>query len=357
MKTIKLIIVLLLTSLSIKAQKEMTAVVINEKINVDGKLTEAIWKQHIKPQDFKQISPNNGKVHNNKTSIAIGYDAAYFYVAAELFTDTINKNLTSRDDTGTSDFFGMTIDLFGANREAWSFLVTPANVQSDIKVTNNGNYTEWNTVWESAVAINKNSWTVEFKIPFNSLRFSKNDLSNIHINFERFDASTNEDSFWNFVDVNVDGFLNQFGKLKGVKEINPPMNLSLSPFVSIVHEKSAGATSQTTFNGGLDVKYVYNNAYTLDVSLVPDFSQAVSDNQVYNLSPFEVKYDENRQFFVEGTELFDKGAYLYTRRIGGEPINKYNVALQEDETFVTNPLSSNILSLQENLKMAFLLVF
>ena len=98
-----------------------------------------------------------------------------------------------------------------------------------------------------------------------------------------------------------------------VKKINPPINLSFNPFVSVVDEKSPNGDSKTTFNGGLDLKYVYNNAYTLDMSLIPDFSQAPSDDQIFNLSPFEVKYNENRQFFVEGTEIFDKGSYLYTR--------------------------------------------
>ena len=59
-----------------------------------------------------------------------------------------------------------------------------------------------------------------------------------------------------------------------------------------------------------DLKYVHKNAYTLDASLIPDFSQAPSDDEVFNLSPFEVKYNENRQFFVEGTEIFDKGGIL-----------------------------------------------
>jgi len=345
MKTIQLLIALLLISTSVKAQKQINCHPITEKIKIDGALTEPVWTEHLETGGFKQLSPNNGKAHSNKTKISIAYDTANFYVAAELSTTNINKNLTSRDDVGTSDYFGMIIDLFGANREGWAFLITPANVQTDIKITNSGNYGEWNAVWESAVQIYKDRWTIEFKIPFNSLRFPKDDLSNIQINFERFDAHTNEDSFWNYIDANVNGLLNQFGKLKGVQKIAPPINLSLNPFVSIVNEKSPNGASKTTFNGGLDVKYVYNNAYTLDLSIIPDFSQAPSDDQLFNLSPFEIKYNENRQFFVEGTEIFDKGAYLYTRRIGGTPIDKNNFQLQADETIVNNPISSNILNL------------
>ena len=345
MKTTQLLIVLLLVTISVKAQKELKCNPITAQIKIDGKLTELVWKQHLENGNFKQLSPNNGKAHSNQTKIAIAYDTAFFYVAAELSTTRINKNLSARDDIGTSDYFGLIIDLFGANREGWAFLVTPSNVQTDIKITNTGNYGEWNAVWESAVQIHKDTWTIEFKIPFNSLRFPKDDLSNIQINFERFDAHTNEDSFWNYVDSNVNGFLNQFGKLKGVEKIDPPINLSFNPFVSIVNEKSPNGESKTTFNGGLDLKYVHNNAYTLDLSLIPDFSQAPSDDQIFNLSPFEIKYNENRQFFVEGTEIFDKGAYLYTRRIGGTPIDKNKIQLHADETIANNPISSNILNL------------
>ena len=54
----------------------------------------------------------------------------------------------------------------------------------------------------------------------------------------------------------------------------------------------------------------------LDVTLVPDFGQVVFDRQVLNLSPFEIQFNENRQFFTEGTELFNKSGLFYSRRIG-----------------------------------------
>ncbi len=51
----------------------------------------------------------------------------------------------------------------------------------------------------------------------------------------------------------------------------------------------------------MDVKYGINESFTLDMTLVPDFGQVQSDNQVLNLSPFEVQYNENRAFFTEGS--------------------------------------------------------
>jgi hypothetical protein len=348
MKNLKTTIVFLLLSIVMYSQKEIISHSLTETIKIDGELNELVWESAMENGNFIQSSPNNGKQTTQKTKIAIVNDASYFYVSAELYINEnqkINNKLSSRDDNGTSDYFGIMFDPFGASREGWAFLVTAANVQLDIKLTNNGNYGEWNAVWESAVKIYDNKWTVELKIPFNSIRFPKGSFENFTINFERFDSSTNEDSFWNPIDENKDGLLNQFGKLKGLKNVNPPINLSFNPFISIVNETSPDNSSKTNFNGGLDLKYVHNNAYTLDLSLIPDFSQALSDDQVFNLSPFEIKYNENRQFFVEGTELFDKGNYLYTRRIGGRPINQNIFNTDVDEEIIDNPISSNIINL------------
>jgi hypothetical protein len=79
---------------------------------------------------------------------------------------------------------------------------------------------------------------------------------------------------------------------------------------------------------------------------VPDFGQVQSDNQVLNLTPFEVKYNENRTFFTEGTELFSKGNLFYSRRIGGSPIHLYDAYNETDssETVIKNPAESKLIN-------------
>ncbi len=94
----------------------------------------------------------------------------------------------------------------------------------------------------------------------------------------------------------------------------------------------------------MDVKFGISDAYTLDMTLVPDFGETQSDNLVLNLSPFEVRFDENCQFFTEGTELFNKGGLFYSRRVGGFPIN-YGAAeegLQEGEDIIDNPTTTQL---------------
>lgn len=99
-------------------------------------------------------------------------------------------------------------------------------------------------------------------------------------------------------------------------------------------------------NGGLDLKYGINQAFTLDAILIPDFGQVQSDNQVLNLSPFEVKFNENRNFFSEGTELFNKGGLFYSRRIGGSPIHQYSIYddLTSEEEVIKNPTETKLIN-------------
>ncbi|APU11023.1 hypothetical protein A5M85_12225 [Cellulophaga lytica] len=333
---------------NVTAQKSIKIHKATEIIKIDGEATEAIWQQHLVAGNFIQTLPEAGKSSKQKTDIAILFDDSYLYVLGILYVDDeneISSQLTARDDVGNADVFGIQIDPFGEAREGYDFSVTAAGVQSDQKITPTDTYANYNVVWQSKVKLYATKWIVEMKIPFNSIRFPKEDLSNFKINFQRITNALNEDAYWNPIRLDVDGYLNQLGKLNGLNSIAPPLNLSFNPFVSVVTEKSPAGTKNTTFNGGLDVKYVHKNAYTLDVSLIPDFSQAPSDDQIFNLSPFEVKFNENRQFFVEGTEIFDKGGYLYTRRIGGAPISKDNIHLSEDEEVKENPVTSNIINL------------
>ena len=90
----------------------------------------------------------------------------------------------------------------------------------------------------------------------------------------------------------------------------------------------------------MDIKYGINEAFTLDVTLLPDFGQVVFDNQVLNISPYEIEFNENRQFFTEGTELFTKSDLFYSRRIGIQTSDRvYESQLNENEQITEIPSS------------------
>jgi hypothetical protein len=82
------------------------------------------------------------------------------------------------------------------------------------------------------------------------------------------------------------------------------------------------------------------------MTLLPDFGQVQSDNRVKNLTPFEIILDENRPFFKEGFDLFNKDKVFYTRRIGRTPTGYYNVYnyLLPGESITDNPSQVRLLN-------------
>ena len=190
----------------------------------------------------------------------------------------------------------------------------------------------WDAVWESKVNIKNDGWVVEIKIPFSAIRFSKKEIQDWGMNFARYVRKENENSVWSPINPNINGDINQWGTWTGLKNISPPLRLSFLPYLSggvRVSPTKNGNVTEFLKSGGMDVKYGINESFTVDMTLIPDFAQVQSDNLLLNLTPFEVKFDDYRPFFSEGTELFNKAGLFYSRRIGAAParsseiLNKY----------------------------------
>ncbi|MEM6262414.1 MAG: DUF5916 domain-containing protein, partial [Bacteroidota bacterium] len=291
---------------------------------IDGKLDETCWRKEVEPVVFTQIRPANGKKSDFQSDVQIVYTDFAIYVGARLYDDTpdsIQTELGLRDERGRNvDEFAVAFDTYLKRQNAFVFLVTAAGVQVDYYLSPNNEDYNWNAIWRSAVNITETGWTVELEIPYGALRFPKQEVQSWGMNFMRMVRRNQEESYWHPVDANVNGLVNQFGTLEGLYNIKPPVRLQLIPYVSSYLLQEPGANGNVwskNFAGGLDLKYGLNESFTLDMSLIPDFGQVLSDNIVLNLSPFEVRFDENRPFFTEGIELFNRGDLFYSRRVGG----------------------------------------
>lgn len=339
-----------------QAPKKMTATRVDKAPKIDGQLNDVVWKNAPIFSDFVELKPNPGRkeAENQRTEIRILYDDVAIYIAARMYesnVDSIAHEFAARDQVGNADYIGVVFDTYFDKINANGFYVTAAGSQFDAKYSTDSEDENWNAVWESAVSTDAQGWSAEFKIPYSALRFSSNTVQNWGINFSRQRQKANQQLFWNPINPAVNGFVNQEGELENLQNIKAPLRLSFSPYISsyVNHYPSQGLgipSTTSSFNGGMDVKYGINQSFTLDMTLVPDFGQVRSDNQVLNLSPFEVKFDENRSFFTEGTELFSKGDLFYSRRVGARPINFYEVQnqLQANEYVVENPSESRLLN-------------
>ena len=106
----------------------------------------------------------------------------------------------------------------------------------------------------------------------------------------------------------------------------PPVeanNVTLIPYLlggaSKDYEKSE--KTDKILRGGADAKIALNSQLNLDATINPDFSQIDVDEQITNLTRFNIFYPEKRTFFLENSdvlaELGSPGARpFFSRRIG-----------------------------------------
>ncbi len=355
--------ILILTSYPLLAQqKTLQAIKVSQAPKLDGILDDEAWQQAPIATDFIVNSPDYGKPSIRKTEVRLVYTDEAIYVGALLYDDPnlIKKQLTERDREQFQDVdnFGVSFDTYLDQQNAFEFIVTSANVQSDAKISTSGNDDDndfnngadynWDAVWDSRITLNDKGWCVEMKIPYSAIRFSKKEVQQWGLNFFRFIRRENEKSYWNPVDPKIAGILNQEGVLTGLVNLSPPLRLSFLPYVSTGYRNvptNQGDINTFLRSGGMDVKYGLNEAFTLDVTLIPDFGQVQSDNIVLNLSPYEKFYDENRPFFTEGTELFNKAGIFYSRRIGNTPGGYYDalgIAADSNYTILKNPSTTQL---------------
>ncbi len=315
-------------------KKSIAVKKITTQIKIDGSIDEPEWQNGGLANKFIQFQPTPflPEDKGNESEVRFLYDNEGIYVGGYLHEknkDSIAAELSGRDGFGNNDFVGVVFDTYQDKLNGFEYFLTPLNEQWDAKVSpNDGNNEDfsWNAVWQSAVRIQPDGWSFEMFIPYSAIRFGSKKIQDWGLNVVRQRRKSGQKFFWQPLDPTVNGFLTQEGNITGFENIKPPLRLQLSPYFSTYYTHDGAAPAGTkkgeaSVNGGMDIKYGINQAFTLDMTLIPDFGQVRNDRVVLNLSPFEQRFSENRDFFTEGTELFNKGDLFYSRRIGGQPIH------------------------------------
>jgi hypothetical protein len=339
----------------------MAAKKVAKGIKIDGILDEPSWKEATLFKDFTEFRPTPFKKEaiENRTEAFMMYSNEGIYIGGKCYEqtqDSITRELIGRDGFGNNDFFGIIFDTYNDKINGFEYFVTPLGEQMDAKMSNNngnngGEDFSWNAVWDSKCIIEKDGWAFEIFIPFSAIRFGKSATQKWGLNLTRRRIKTGQQYTWASVDPQINGFLTQEGFWDGLVDIKPPIRLQFSPYISYystIFSKIKPDEKKVVqqVNGGMDVKYGINQAFTLDMALIPDFGQVQTDNRVLNLGPFEQQYDEQRPFFTEGLELFNKGNLFYSRRIGKNPTQvSYDYTnVNANETILKDPQETKILN-------------
>lgn len=99
---------------------------------------------------------------------------------------------------------------------------------------------------------------------------------------------------------------------------------TLIPYINTLSDQDYTADeSNTNFKAGGDAKVAIGNGMNLDITLNPDFSNVEVDDIFTNLTRFELRLPEKRQFFIDNSDLFEsfgnsfnEAKPFFSRRIG-----------------------------------------
>lgn len=330
-----------------------TAIRMSGSISIDGVLDEPVWAVASPITDFLQTLPFEGEQVSERTEVYLSYDDDAIYVAAVLDDRSpVTTRLARRDNyLRDSDVFVLLLDSYHDHETAYRFWTNPSGVKGDEIIIGTGigngirrGDTSWDPVWDLATEVTRSGWTVEMRIPFSQLRFSRDEQQIWGIQVERNINRNQENATFPFTPTLERSGVTRFAHLDGIEGIEPGQKLELLPYVVargeyLQLESPEGVGFANPYRSGsdhfgdvgLDLKYRITSNVTLDATVNPDFGQVELDPSIINLTAFETRFNERRPFFVEGADIFDFGEggprgstgtgpqLVYSRRIGRPP--------------------------------------
>ena len=342
-------------------RKEIKITRFNNPPKIDGIINDSQWNGLEPATGFERWMPNNGQKEREgyESFIYLGYDDTGIYIAGK-FNDPnpslIPLEFSQRDDIWevNADSFWLSINTNDDNLNDQGFQVTSAGTLGDTYTSGEFSDEDWNfdTVFEAKVSIDENGWNMEMKIPYSALRFPSSDIQSWGIQFSRRIIEFGEFYTWNYIDTKTSTFRESLGLLNGLKNISPPTRLFFYPYLQSSVDLNKNNRPLSGYSAGMDLKYGISNNFTLDATLIPDFGQVAFDEKELNLSPFEQKFDENRAFFTEGSQLFKKadtggfrgGNFFYSRRIGDDIILNTDELIEDNEELISYETKSNLVN-------------
>ena len=318
---------------------------------VDGVLSDEVWRTAPVVDSFTQQEPVNGQPATERTEVKLLYDSGYLYIGVHAF-DSQPDHLTAtemrRDSSriNDEDNFQVILDTFRDSRSGYMFVTNPlgAKLEQQIFEEGGGNVRgsasninkDWNGVWDAASRKTSDGWTSEIAIPMVTLRSPDVPVQTWGINFSRQIRRKNEIVYWSPIPKPYNVMMVSLaGTITGMTELNRGLDLRIKPYVT-GGTKYARSGSTSTTDGlkdvGLDVKYGVGHGLALDVTVNTDFAQAEVDEQQVNLTRFALFFPEKRDFFLENSGQFTVGSQglervmdlFFSRRIGlsdtGQPI-------------------------------------
>ena len=305
----------------------------HEAIQVDGLLNEAIWKEAEAAEGFHQNFPSDQSDALTKTVARFAYDYNGLYAGITCYDEVQGKYIIEslkrdfRDEN--NDYIMLVLDPLNDLTNGYVFALTPMGSQMEGLISGGGGgfmpiSTSWDNIWFSEVSRNDSSWTAEIRIPFKSIRYN-NSMTEWNMQLVRNDLKRNERSTWTHVARQYRPTSLTFSGQMKWDSAPPPAgaNISIIPYLSGSSSQDMEVGKGVNYSGkaGFDGKIALSSSMNLDLTVLPDFSTVEVDEQLTNITRFELFFPEKRQFFLENSDLFTDFGFrqsqvFFSRRIG-----------------------------------------
>jgi hypothetical protein len=302
-------------------------------IKLDGVLDESDWVDADVADDWYLNYPVDTAQAPFQSEARLTFNEHSLYISFVCYDDESPDLINSlrRDfDYDRNDNVGFNIGPYNDKINGFFFVITPKGIQMEGTVSSGGSSdnsfnVSWDNKWYSKVVRYKDKWIAEMAIPFKSFRY-KGGIKEWNIAFDRSDKKRNHRSAWIHTPIQyTTGSFAYSGQLVWEDPIpEPHTNISFIPFVAGTTSAENDVTPKTNSSElqvGFDAKVAVTPSMNLDLTVNPDFSQVEVDAQVINLTRFEFRFPERRQFFLENSDLFDQTGFpdtrtFFSRRIG-----------------------------------------
>jgi len=280
---------------------------------IDGVLDDAVWAREPMPlEGWASYNPLRGEPARQRTSVWIAYDDEALYFAFHCFDDEPSKirtNITRRDNAWNDDWIGVSLDSTHAGQVAYHMFVNPSGIQIDALNTGNNEDSAADWVWQSAGRVDAQGYSVEMRVPLQSIRFRGG--ADVRMGVLFFRHSSRMGVSWSWPAIAPGQWVFETHAPLMFSELHQPRVLEVIPSLTASANQTRelpqpwpGVAARGDL--GASVKYGITSTMTLDATVNPDFSQVESDAfQVEVNQRFPLFFDEKRPFFMEGLGLFN----------------------------------------------------
>lgn len=305
---------------------------INQPVTVDAVLDEAVWAEAEAATNFWQHFPTDSLQAKQQAEIKMLFDDRNLYVGIKVNSandEYIIPSLRRDFRASGNDNISLLFDTFNDGTNAFFFGTNPMGVLREALISGGGAEvsgfdTSWDTKWIGETIKHDTYYIVEWMIPLSAFKYREGETK-WRFNSYHFDTKDNERNTWINIPQNQPIFsLAYMGDMIFEKPLGKSKApISIIPYVNaLVGKDYETKTSTSDFKFGGDIKMTLGNSLNLDLTVNPDFSQVEVDQQVVNLTRFEISLPERRQFFIENSDLFstfgdDRDSNpFFSRRIG-----------------------------------------